>query len=78
MKKITPTQLRSNIYKFLDEVLKTGQPLEIKKGGKTLKIVPVEKVDKLNNLVSRPDAIQGDPDNLPEINWIDEVSLDLP
>lgn len=78
MKTITPTQLRTNIYNLLDEVLKTGLPLEIKKGDKKLRIVPVDKVDKLKNLISRPEAIQGDSDNLVEINWQDEVNLDLP
>jgi hypothetical protein len=78
MKTITPTQLRTNIYNLLDEVLKTGLPLEIKKGDKKLRIVPVDNVDKLKNLISRPEAIRGDPDNLAEINWQDEVNLDLP
>ena len=61
MKTVTPTQLRTNIYNLLDEVLKTGLPLEIKKGDKKLRIVPVEEVDKLQNLVARPDVIQGIP-----------------
>ena len=78
MKTVTPTQLRTNIYNLLDEVLKTGLPLEIKKGDKKLRIVPVDEVDKLKNLVARPDVIQGDPDDLAEIDWIDEVKLDLP
>jgi hypothetical protein len=62
----------------LDEVLNTGIPLEIKKGDKRLRIVPVDKTNKLDNLISRPDAIQGDPEELVEINWADEVNLDLP
>ena len=78
MKKVTPTQLRANIYNLLDEVLRTGLPLEINKGDKKLRIVPVEQVDKLKNLISRPESIQGDPDDLAEINWTDEVNLDLP
>jgi prevent-host-death family protein len=78
MKTVTPTQLRSNIYNLLDEVLKTGLPLEIKKGDRKLRIVPVDEVDKLKNLVARPDAIQGDPDDLAQIDWMDEVNLDLP
>ncbi len=78
MKTVTPTQLRTNIYNLLDEILKTGLPLEIKKGDKKLRIVPVDEVDKLKNLVARPDVIQGDPDDLVEIDWMDEVNLDLP
>jgi prevent-host-death family protein len=78
MKTVTPTQLRTNIYNLLDEVLKTGLPLEIKKGDKKLRIVPVEEVDKLQNLVARPDVIHGDPNDLAEIDWMNEVNLDLP
>ena len=78
MKTVTPTQLRANIYNLLDEVLETGLPLEIKKGDKKLRIVPVDPIDKLKNLISRPDAIQGAPDDLAEVNWVEEVNLDLP
>lgn len=78
MKTVTPTQLRTNIYNLLDEILKTGLPLEIKKGDKKLRIVPVDKVDKLKNLILRPDVIQGDPNDLVEISWREEVNLDLP
>jgi hypothetical protein len=70
--------LRRNIYKLLDKVLDTGIPLEVKKGDRTLRIEPVEKVDKLQNLAHRPDVITGDPDELVEISWEDEVDLDLP
>jgi len=75
---VTPTELRSNIYKLLDEVLRTGIPIEVNKGEKTLRIVPVEKPSKLNNLQLRPDVIQGNPDNLVEVCWQEEVNLDLP
>ncbi len=78
MKTVTPTELRRNIYKLLEKVLDTGIPLEVKKGDRTLRIEPIEKVDKLQNLVHRPDVITGDPDELVEISWEDEVNLDLP
>jgi hypothetical protein len=77
VKTVTPTQLRANIYNLLDEVLETGIPLEIRKGDKKLKIVPLETVDKFQNLVSRPEVIKGDPETLAEISWEDEVNLDL-
>jgi prevent-host-death family protein len=78
MKTVTPTELRADIYNLLDEVLRTGLPLEIKKGGKLLRIIPVAQPDKMQNLVPRPEVIQGDPDELAELSWEDEVSLDLP
>ena len=78
MKTVTPTELRTNIYHLLDEVLSTGLPLEIKKGERKLRIVPVEKVDKFQRLLARPQVILGDPDDLVEISWEDEVELGLP
>lgn len=78
MKTITVTELRGNIYNLLDEVLNTGIPIEINKGGKKLKIMPVSKADKLQNLVSRPSVIKGNPDDLVDISWEKEVNLDLP
>lgn len=78
MKTVTPTELRADIYNLLEQVLKTGVPIEIKKGDKKLRIVLVDKVDKFQNLLSRPEVIQGDPDDLVNIHWEDEVSLDLP
>jgi len=78
MKTVTPTELRANIYKLLEEVLETGVPLEINKGKKRLRIVPVEQGQKLQNLVNRPDVIQGDPEDLVNISWEKEVNLDLP
>jgi prevent-host-death family protein len=78
MKTVTPTELRANIYKLLEDVLKTGVPLEVKKGKKRLRIVPAEPVDRLQNLVARPEVVHGDPDELVDISWEGEVELDLP
>jgi hypothetical protein len=78
MKIVTPTELRMDIYNLLDEVLQTGVPLEIKKGSRRLRIIPLEKVNKLQNLLYRPEAIQGDPEDLVSLNWEAEVNLDLP
>ncbi len=78
MKSVTPTELRGNLFNLLDEILSTGIPLEIDRGGKRLRIVPVEKIDKLQNLVRRPDVILGDPDELISLSWEQELNLDLP
>ena len=76
MNSVTVTELRGNIYHLLYEVLATGIPLEIKKGGRTLLITPVEPVDKFANMVFRPDVINGDPADLVHIEW--EYAVDLP
>ncbi len=76
MKSITVTELRSNIYNLLEEVLTTGIPLEVEKGGRKLYIAPVEPVDKFADMVFRSDVINGDPEDLVHIEW--EYNVDLP
>ncbi|MBD2604189.1 type II toxin-antitoxin system Phd/YefM family antitoxin [Scytonema hofmannii FACHB-248] len=76
MKKVTLTELSNNIERLLDEVLETGIPLELNKNGKLFKIVPVE-TDKLKNLTFKPNAIQGNPDDLVNITWEQEIKIDL-
>jgi hypothetical protein len=78
MRQITPTELRANLYNLLDEVLATGIPLEINRGGKRLRISPVEEPDKLKNLVHRPGVINGDQLFRVAIDWEGEIELDLP
>ena len=65
----TVTELRANIYELLDQVLSTGIPLEINKDGRKLQIISVAPVDKFQNLLYRPEIIQGDPDDLVSIEW---------
>jgi prevent-host-death family protein len=70
--------LSNNIECLLDEVLQTGIPIEINKNGKRLKIVLADQKDKLENLNLKPDAIQGNPDDLVNISWEQEINIDLP
>ena len=76
MKTVTVTELRGNIYNLLEEILETGVPLEINKGGRILRIMPVEPVDKFADLVHKPDVINGDPEELVHIEW--EYTIDIP
>ena len=76
MKTVTITELRGDIYNLLDEILATGVPLEIKKGGRKLHIAPIEPVDKFANMLFRPDVINGNPADLVHIDW--EYTVDLP
>ena len=78
MKKVTLAELSNNIEHLLDEVLKTGIPIEINKNGKLLKIVSVEKKDKLESLTIKPNVIKGNPDDLVNISWEQEINIDLP
>lgn len=75
MNPLTPTQLRRDLYKLLDEVLETGIPLEIRRNQRLLRIVPVEPVDRLDRLIRRPDVIVGDPEELVHLEWETDVTL---
>jgi Antitoxin Phd_YefM, type II toxin-antitoxin system len=68
----TASKLRANIYRMLDEVLETGQPLEIERNGKTLVITPKEEQSLWDRLPRREGAIVGDPDELIHIDWSSE------
>jgi len=66
---VTASQLRQDIYRLLDQVAETGAPLEVERKGKHLRIVPVETRSKLDNIKGDPNAITGDPGDLPDIHW---------
>jgi len=73
---ISASQLRANVYRLLDEVLATGQPLEIKRNGKILVIAPREEVSFWERLPRREGAIVGDPNDLIHIDWSSEWNPD--
>lgn len=65
---ISSTKLRENIYTLLDEVLKTGKPLEVSRKGRKLLIVPEPPESKLARLRKRR-TIEGDPEDLVRMDW---------
>jgi hypothetical protein len=68
---ISATQLRQDVYRILDQVLESGCPVEIERGGRRLRIVPVDGGSKLDRLIER-DVIVGDPEELVHIDWSGE------
>lgn len=72
---VTASQLRADVYRLLDRVLETGEPLEIDRGGRRLRIVPVGADSpvgsKLERLKGRgdPEAVIGDADDLVHMDW---------
>jgi hypothetical protein len=73
---ISASQLRANVYRLLDEILATGQPLEIKRNGKILLISPKEELSFWERLPRREGFIVGDPDELIHIDWSSEWNPD--
>ena len=73
---ITASKLREDVYNILDRVLETGEPVTIVRNGRELAIMPLDPPSKLDRLISRPDAIVGDPDDLVEMDWTHEWNPD--
>jgi prevent-host-death family protein len=68
---LTASKLRENIYRILDQVLETGKPVEIRRKGKTVRIVPAEPAPKLGRLAPR-DYLRGDPEAIFHLDWSSE------
>ncbi len=69
---ISLTKLRGDLYKIVDQVIKTGIPIEIERGGKRVKIVLVQKKSKLANLKAHPGTIIGNPEDFVHLDWSSE------
>jgi len=73
---VTASELRQNIYRLLDRVIETGEPLEIERRGRRLRVIAADRRSKLERLVPRPDAIVGDPDWFVHVDWSGEWTGD--
>lgn len=78
MKTVTPAELSANTDQILDEVLESALPVEIVMGSRQLRIVVAEDTDKFQNLISRPDVIVGDPEDLVTLSWQGEATIRSP
>jgi len=68
---ITGTKLRENVYRVLDEALETGKPVEIRRKGRTLKIIPDRPGSRLDRLRKRP-TLRGEPNEIVHMDWSSE------
>lgn len=69
---ITVTELRANLYRLIDEVIETGQPLVVERNGHKVVIERSPVESKLARLVRRDFVIKGDPEDLVHIDWSGE------
>ncbi len=70
--RLTASKLRQEVYKILDEIIRTGKPAEIERNGNVLRIVPVvSSYTKLSKLKSRK-LCSEDSDNFEHIDWTKE------
>jgi hypothetical protein len=64
IERITPTRLRKELFKVLDRVARTGEPVSIDRGQHRLKLVRDDPGSRLSRIVPIPGLIEGDPDTL--------------
>lgn len=69
--KLTASKLRENIYRILDQVLETGVPVEVRRKGRTVRIVPGDPVSKLERLKPR-EYLLDDPESIVHLDWSSE------
>jgi len=70
---ITPSQLRQDIYRIIDRVLETGEPLEINRRGEKLHLTPISaERDRLARIHTNPDVMTCDPEILVTLDWSQE------
>ena len=67
---VTASKLREDVYNILDKVLETGEPVEIERKGKLLRIVVEPATNsRLARIVKRPGLVTGDPADLASMDW---------
>ncbi len=77
VKPISLTSLRNQLFKVVDEAIRTGIPVEIERKGHRLQIVPEKKKNILENIKPH-DCIVGSPDDLVDLKvapWQEEKNL---
>lgn len=70
--RVTASQLRADVYNLLDRVLETGEPLEIERGGRVLRVVAEPRGSWIDRLVVRDGVLVGDPEELVHVDWSGE------
>ena len=68
---ITPSKLRANLYRILDQVLASRQPVEIERKGKRLRIV-AERSGSLDLLKPHPEYLKVLPEEIVHMDWSGE------
>ena len=74
---ITATQLRKDVYHLLDQVVNSGEIIEVKRKGQLIRIIPVGDASKLASLKSHSSTITGDPDDLVHTEWSENWKPEL-
>lgn len=69
---MTASALRRDIYRILDRVLETGEPVIIERNGRRVRISAEEVPVRLDALVRRPDVVVGESEDFVHLDWSEE------
>ena len=70
---INAAEFRQNVYKFLEEVIKTGKPLVILKEGKKLQLSPyLEEKSEKRSFFKKKDSQVKDSDEHIHVDWSED------
>lgn len=70
--RVTLSELRGDLYRLADQVLDSGEPLEIARKGRTLRLIAEPADDRLERIQPIAGLIVGDPESLVGVDWSDE------
>ncbi len=65
---MTSTQLRKDLFRILDQILESGEGVEIHREAGSVLLLPQREGGKLARLRRRATII-GDSDSLDQVNW---------
>ena len=69
---MTASALRRDIYRILDRVIETGEPVVIERRGRRIRITAEEAPSRLDALVRRTDVVVGDSNDFVHLDWSSE------
>jgi hypothetical protein len=69
---MTASALRRDIYRILDRVVETGEPIVVERKGRRIRISAEPAPSRLDLLVRRPDVAVGDSADFVHLDWSSE------
>jgi len=69
---MTASALRRDIYRILDRVLESGEPVIIERNGRRVRISAEDVPSRLDALVRRPEVVVGNSDDFVHLDWSHE------
>jgi len=69
---MTASALRRDIYRILDRVLESGEPVIIERNGRRVRISAEDVPSRLDALVRRPEVVVGNSDDFVHLDWSNE------